>query len=265
MSGSSGASQSMSTTGRVGLLDGALQQTLGELFTSGCGHQRLPPTASSSTLLKRYGARRRRCQYPGYRIPTVLPGHGILARVTRRIHVIGIGAGDPDYVTAQAVGRAQRHPGLLRDGQGRHQGRSGRAAPADLRAVHPRARATGSSSCPTRRGPEPPRTVRLPAGRRRLARRAGRRVGRRDRDRTRARWRRRVPGVGRPVALRQHPADPRDRSPPTSTSTTTSSPASPRSRRSPLDIASRSTTLVSRCSSPPDGSCARTGCQAARW
>jgi len=28
---------------------------------------------------------------------------GILARVTRRIHVIGIGAGDPDYVTAQAV------------------------------------------------------------------------------------------------------------------------------------------------------------------
>ena len=27
----------------------------------------------------------------------------ILAPVTRRIHVIGIGAGDPDYVTAQAV------------------------------------------------------------------------------------------------------------------------------------------------------------------
>ena len=27
----------------------------------------------------------------------------ILAGVTRRIHVIGIGAGDPDYVTAQAV------------------------------------------------------------------------------------------------------------------------------------------------------------------
>ena len=37
----------------------------------------------------------------------------------------------------------------------------------------------------------------------------------------------------------------------TSTSTTTSSPASPRSRRSPPDIASRSTTLASRCSSPP--------------
>src|SRR3954469_21422587 len=28
---------------------------------------------------------------------------GILASVTRRIHVIGIGAGDPAYVTAQAV------------------------------------------------------------------------------------------------------------------------------------------------------------------
>src|SRR3954452_1020500 len=28
---------------------------------------------------------------------------GILAPVTRRIHVIGIGAGDPAYVTAQAV------------------------------------------------------------------------------------------------------------------------------------------------------------------
>ncbi len=45
----------------------------------------------------------------------------------------------------------------------------------------------------------------------------------------------------------------------TSTSTTTSSPASPRSRRSPPDIASRSTTLASRCSSPRDGSCATTG------
>ena len=45
----------------------------------------------------------RRYRYPGYRIPSVFPGHGILARVTRRIHVIGVGAGDPDYVTAQAV------------------------------------------------------------------------------------------------------------------------------------------------------------------
>ena len=37
-------------------------------------------------------------------------------------------------------------------------------------------------------------------------------------------------------------------SPPASTSTTTSSPASPRSRRLPHDIASRSTTSASRCS-----------------
>ena len=34
---------------------------------------------------------------------TVWPRRRILACVTRRIHVIGIGAGDPDYVTAQAV------------------------------------------------------------------------------------------------------------------------------------------------------------------
>jgi precorrin-6A synthase len=44
-------------------------------------------------------------QYPGYRVLRVLRGvvTASLAGVPRRIHVIGIGAGDPDYVTAQAV------------------------------------------------------------------------------------------------------------------------------------------------------------------
>jgi len=44
-------------------------------------------------------------QYLGYRILGVLPWvvTASLAGVPRRIHVIGIGAGDPEYVTAQAV------------------------------------------------------------------------------------------------------------------------------------------------------------------
>ena len=150
-----------------------------------------------------------------------------------RIHVIGIGAGDPDYVTAQAVAALNDTAGVLRDGQGRQaqEGRPGGAAATDLRAVHPRAR------LPVRRTGRPgARQGRhgqcgLPAGGRRLACGAGAGVGRRHRIRTGARRRRRLPGVGRPVALRQHAADPRRRRRRASTSTTTSSPASPRSRR----------------------------------
>ena len=130
--------------------------------------------------------------------------------VMRRIHVIGIGAGDPDYVTAQAVAALNDTAGLLRDGQGRREGRPGGAAARDLRAVHPRTR------LPLRRAARPAARQgrRLPAGRRRLARRPRRRVGAtRFDDELARRRRRRLPGVGRPVAVRQHAAHPRHASP----------------------------------------------------
>jgi precorrin-6A synthase len=54
-----------------------------------------------------------RCQYPWYRVPVVSttggPGRsrpvglGFARVASRHIHVIGIGAGDPDYVTVQAI------------------------------------------------------------------------------------------------------------------------------------------------------------------
>lgn len=46
---------------------------------------------------------RRDVNTPGTAYLRYLLVNGILACVTRRIHVIGIGAGDPDYVTAKAV------------------------------------------------------------------------------------------------------------------------------------------------------------------
>ena len=70
--------------------------------------------------------------------------------MTRRIHVIGIGAGDPDYVTAQAVDALNDTQVFFAMDKGDAKERSGGAAPADLRAVHPRRPATGSSNCPTR-------------------------------------------------------------------------------------------------------------------
>ena len=164
--------------------------------------------------------------------------------VTRQIHVIGIGAGDPDYVTAQAVAALNDTQVFFAMDKGEAQGRPGGVA-ADRSANGSSASlAIDSSNWPTRRAPRTATTGRpSPTGTRR-----GRAVwAASHRVRTRARRCRRLPGVGRPVAVRQHAADPRLGAPPTSTSTTTSSPASPPSRRSPRDIASRSTTSANRC------------------
>ncbi len=154
----------------------------------------------------------------------------ILAGVTRRIHVIGIGAGDPDYVTAQAVAALNDTQVFFAMDKG--------DAKDDLVALRrlicerfirepgyrfvelpdpPRARTAGQSG--------------LPAGRRRLARRAGRRCG----------PMRSRPNSGPAASARFWRGATRrsttarcgswTASPSTSTSTTTSSPASPRSRR----------------------------------
>ena len=60
--------------------------------------------------------------------------------VTRRIHVIGIGAGDPDYVTAQAVAALNDTQVFFAMDKGEGQGRPGGAAPRGVRALHPRTR-----------------------------------------------------------------------------------------------------------------------------
>ena len=113
--------------------------------------------------------------------------------MTRHIHVIGIGAGDPDYVTAQAVAALNDTQVFFAMDKGDGEGATWwRCAERS---------ASGSSREPGYRFVEladPPRARRrrLPAGGRRLARGPGAGVGDGDRDRTRSRRRRRLPGLG---------------------------------------------------------------------
>ena len=54
-------------------------------------------------MLRRYVAQRQVVNTPGTAYLGYPQVMAYSLGVTRRIHVIGIGAGDPDYVTAQAV------------------------------------------------------------------------------------------------------------------------------------------------------------------
>ena len=127
----------------------------------------------------------------------------------RRIHVIGIGAGDPGYVTAQAVDALNDVDVFFASDKGDGEGRPGGAAAARSASGSSANPAIASSSCPTRSGPRKLRRCRLPPGRRRLARRPRRTVGAGASRRTGRRRGRRVPGVGRSVVVRQHVAHPR--------------------------------------------------------
>ena len=125
--------------------------------------------------------------------------------MTRRIHVIGIGAGDPDYVTAEAV-RA------LNDTQVFFAMDKGEAK-SDLVALRrqicerfirePGYRFVELADPPRAKDAEYRQAVADWH-----SARAGS-VGRRHRTGTGTRRRRRLPRMGRPVAVRQHAADPR--------------------------------------------------------
>ena len=106
--------------------------------------------------------------------------------------------------------RAQRGRRGLPDRQGRRQERPDRRARADLRALHPRpATAIASSRSPTRPGTAPQRRTRARSTTGGCAEPSCSRP--RSLDNLAARRVRRVPGLGRPGALRQHPRRPRPR------------------------------------------------------
>ncbi len=117
--------------------------------------------------------------------------------VTRQIHVIGIGAGDPQYVTAQAIAALNDTQVFFAMDKGEVKN--------DL-VVLRRTICERFIRDPSYRFVEladPPRAKdgELSASRRGLAHGPGPRLGAGHRVRTRTRRRRRLPGVGRPVAV----------------------------------------------------------------
>ena len=123
----------------------------------------------------------------------------------KTILVIGIGVGDPDQLTLQAVQALRRADVLLRARQGPREGRPARPARGDPAPPCRRA------ALPHRRSAEPAarrRAGRLSSLRRRAER--GQAGGVPDADRGAGGGRdRRLPRLGRSDALRQHAAQPR--------------------------------------------------------
>ena len=162
------------------------------------------PLAEMSGRPRPPARRLRRPARPRHR--HLLPRHRPGLSGMRRFLVIGIGTGNPEHVTVQAIGALNRADAGADPAQGRGQGRPGRAPPRDLpRATSPTPPpASSSSTCRLRdaggalpRGASTPGTRRSP--RPTAASPLATAPGRGDR----------APGLGRPVALRQHAAHPR--------------------------------------------------------